>query len=140
MKGVVGMNVGSLCVKPSVRFRKFVGVVGSAVVASTFLASAAGASYGGATIGNGVAPGSVKSGQTLLIAGGGYRGSVTLTIVLGVGGKVLGHAKTTSKGKFSSDVKIPTGTPSGNYFLLFEGVGANGAKLVDRLHITVHTK
>jgi len=134
------MNVGAFGSKPRVRFRKFFGVVGSVVVASTFLASAAGASYGGATIGNGVVPGSVQSGQTLEIAGGGYKGSVTLAIVLGVGGKVLGSVKTTSNGKFSSDVTIPKGTAPGNYFLLFVGVGANGAKLVDRIHITVHRK
>jgi hypothetical protein len=113
------------------------GVVAGAVVFSTLIASAAGASYG-TTVGNGIAPGAVVQGQTLVIEGSGYKAGGTLTIIVDNSSKVLGHTHANAVGGFKSNVKIPTTLTPGKHVIEFRGTSRYGLVRIDKLTIVVH--
>ncbi len=117
-----------------------VGVIAGAVLMTSLVASVAGAAYGGSSIGNGIAPGSVIQGQTLLIEGSGFKVGDTLTIFVNSPSHVLGHTRTNSTGSFKSNLKIPTTWPPGRYLIEFRGAAVNGTLHTDKLYIVVHPK
>lgn len=117
-----------------------VGVIAGAVLMSSLVASVAGAAYGGSSIGNGIAPGSVVQGQTLLIEGSGFKVGDTLTIIANTPSHVLGHTRTNNTGSFKSNLKIPKTWAPGRYLIEFRGAAVNGTLHIDKLTIVVHQK
>jgi hypothetical protein len=87
------------------------------------------------------------AGSTVTISGGGFAPGSTVTVTIGSGSGgltqaagdaiVTGTAAADASGNFSITLRVPAGTPAGDYAVVATGVAPDGTRLALRSTVTV---